>query len=173
MAEAAGPPSPLAPDVPAVTPGHGVDVACGHRLAPLGARRRGDLLDPVVPRVDDVEVSGTIDDDTGRTEEERRGSRPTVTRRAVGARRAPGHRVDVACGHGLAPLGARRRGELLDPAVGLVGDVNVSGGVAGDRSRRMERGRGSAPAVARIARCARRAPDHGVDVVRRHGLAPL
>ena len=77
-----------------------------------------------------------------------------------GAGGAAGDGVDVAGGHGLAPLGAGGGGDFLDPVVGRVGDVDVAGRVDGHADRVVEQRRGGGAAVAggaaRAGRAARR-----------------
>ena len=97
---------------------------------------------------------------------------PAVAGVPRGARRAAGHGVDVASGHGDAPLGVGGGGDFLDPVVARVGNVEVAGGVERD--------------AVGLARAAPRWPvrrrrdaggpagaGHGVDVAGGHGLPPL
>jgi hypothetical protein len=52
----------------------------GHRLSPLGAGKDGDFLDPVVPRVGDVDVAGLVDGEAFGVVHERGDRRPAVAR---------------------------------------------------------------------------------------------
>ena len=109
------------------TPGHRVDVAGGHRLAPLGVGGCRDLLDPVVRGVRNVDVAVGVEGDALGPAQVSRGGRAPVTA-VAGDPGLSGDAIDVARSHGLAPLGATC-GWDLEQQVSQGDDVEVAGGV--------------------------------------------
>src|SRR5204863_343539 len=133
----------------------------------------GDLADPVVAGVGDVQVPRHVQRDLVGAVQQRGAGRAAVAGVAGGAGGAARDGVDVPGGHGLAPLGAGAGGDRPDRLVVGVGDVQVAGGVQGDRGRRDQQRGGGRAAVAAVAAGAIGAPGHGVDVPGGHGDAEL
>ena len=151
--------------------GDGVDVP---RKSPKRRHRGGgDLSDAMVPCVGDEEVARGIDRHPIGVEQRGRRSRPAVTREAGGRSWVSAEPIEVVLRHGLAELALGARGEDLDLVVARVRDDEVPTRSKGQAVRPAEQrsvGRSADPGIARRAA---RAACHGVDVVGRHGLAPL
>ena len=144
--------------------GHGVDVAGGHGYAPLGMGGGGHFLDPVVGLVGDVEVAGSVERHPRRRRQQCRGGGPAVARGPRGPRGRAGDGVDIPGGHGGPPLGMGGGGQLLDPVVRGVGDVEVAGGIGDNVVYVPEQGRGGGAAVAGVAMGTVGRAGQGVDV---------
>ena len=71
----------------------------------------GHFLDPVVVLVGDEEVAARVQSHPGGQVDAGRGGRPPVA--GVPGRAGAGHGVDVAGGHGYAPLGMGSGGHFL------------------------------------------------------------
>src|SRR5258708_5818390 len=86
----------------------------------------GGSLDPVVAVVGDIQVPGGVGDDADRVTQVGQGGQVAVALAAGLAAGLPGHGVNVPGGHRDAELGVGGRGDLLDPVVPRISDVDVT-----------------------------------------------